>query len=495
MASKYAIETVFKAMDRVTAPVSKMQRSVGKFTKAMERGVRRVNNRLTRMAKQLRTGLLIGITALTGAMTAAGFSIKKVADRADELAKTARIIDMPIEDLQKYQFVAEQSGLKTDEMTKALELLDRQIGQAKSGTGLLITALKKTDPVLLKQLKTTKNTAQAFNLVIDALRKVKDPTIKAELAAGAFGRQGLKLINISKLSAKQLNKLKKEAEANGLITEKQAEAAEAFNDQLNSLSHTFQGIIQSALLPMMPLLKEYLANIQKWILAHRKLILGDVQKFFILLGKAVGFLVKHAKAIGIVVGAFLGLMVVLRSFILVMTAVNLIMDANPITLVVIAIAALVVGIIWAIKHWKMLERILIAILDPFHMIRDNLKSLKIVLKSVASFFIAVFDKIKSKIQGVVSFFKRILAPFKKTIDVNAKVTTKKIEPIASRGGIPQMQSGLFNMLSPQQRTAQAVNETRTTNASEVTIKDETGKAEVTKGSLGKGLVLQKSGAF
>lgn len=495
MAGRFAIDTVFKAMDRVTAPVSKMQRSVGKFTKSMERGIRRVNNRLTRMAKHLRTGLLIGITALTGAFTAAGFSIKKVADRADELAKTARIVDMPIEDLQKYQFIAEQSGLSTDELTKSLEILDKGVGQAKAGTGLLITALKKSDPVLLKQLKTTKNTAQAFNLVMKALKKIKDPMMKAELATGAFGRQGFKLINISKLSAKQLKQLNKEAEANGLITEKQAEGAEAFNDQLNSLKHTFGGIIQDALLPMMPLLKEYLASIQKFILAHRKLIITKVKTFFILVGKAVAFLVKHAKAIGIVIAAFLGLMIVLRAFIIIMTAVNLVMDANPVMLVVIAIAALVAGIIWAVKHWRMLEKVLIAILDPFHWIEKGLKLIKIVLKSVASFFIAVFDKIKSKIQGIVSFFKRILSPFKKTIDVNAKVTTKKIEPMASRGAALQMQSGLFNMLSPQQRTAQAVNETKTTNTSEVTIKDETGKAEVTKGTLSNGLTLQKSGAF
>lgn len=495
MAGRFAIDTVFKAMDRVTAPVSKMQRSVGKFTKSMERGIRRVNNRLTRMAKHLRTGLLIGITALTGAFAAAGFSIKKVADRADELAKTARIIDMPIEDLQKYQFVAEQSGLSTDELTKSLEILDKGVGQAKAGTGLLITALKKTDPVLLRQLKTTKNTAQAFNLVMKALKKIKDPMLKAELATGAFGRQGFKLINISKLSVKQLNKLKKEAEANGLITEKQAEAAEAFNDQLNSLNHTFQGIIQDSLLPMMPLLKEYLANIQKWILAHRKLIIAKVETFFKLLGKAVAFLVKHAKTIGIFVTAFLSLLVVLRAFIIVMTAVNLVMDANPVGLVVIAIAALVAGIIFAIKHWKLLKTAVMDVLDPFHMLRSSINFFKVALKSMADFFVTLFTKIESKIQGIVRFFKRILAPFKKTIDVNAKVTTHKVDSMANRAQALGMKSGLFKMLSPQQRTAQAINETKTTNTSEVTIKDETGKAEVTKGILGNGLILQKSGAF
>ncbi|MCK5344976.1 MAG: hypothetical protein KAR20_16310, partial [Candidatus Heimdallarchaeota archaeon] len=51
------------------------------------------------------------------------------------------------------------------------------------------------------------------------------------------------------------------------------------------------------------------------------------------------------------------------------------------------------------------------------------------------------------------------------------------------------------MISPQERTARSIEESRTTSTSEVTIKDQTGNAEVTGGKLGKGLSLESSGSF
>jgi len=51
------------------------------------------------------------------------------------------------------------------------------------------------------------------------------------------------------------------------------------------------------------------------------------------------------------------------------------------------------------------------------------------------------------------------------------------------------------VITPQDRTANSIEERRTINTSEVTIKDETGRAEVTKGKLGSGILLQPTGAF
>ena len=51
------------------------------------------------------------------------------------------------------------------------------------------------------------------------------------------------------------------------------------------------------------------------------------------------------------------------------------------------------------------------------------------------------------------------------------------------------------VVSPQERTARSIEEQRTTSTAEVTIRDETGRSEVTGGKLGPGLSLQPSGAF
>ena len=57
-----------------------------------------------------------------------------------------------------------------------------------------------------------------------------------------------------------------------------------------------------------------------------------------------------------------------------------------------------------------------------------------------------------------------------------------------RGTIPQI-------VSPQERIARQIDEQRTTSSAEITITDETGRAEKTSGEFGKGVTLQRSGEF
>jgi len=49
--------------------------------------------------------------------------------------------------------------------------------------------------------------------------------------------------------------------------------------------------------------------------------------------------------------------------------------------------------------------------------------------------------------------------------------------------------------SPQERIARSVEERRQTSSAEVTIRDESGRAEVTGGKMGAGVTLQPTGAF
>jgi hypothetical protein len=51
------------------------------------------------------------------------------------------------------------------------------------------------------------------------------------------------------------------------------------------------------------------------------------------------------------------------------------------------------------------------------------------------------------------------------------------------------------MITPQERIARSIEETRTTSSAEVTIKDETGRAEVIHGRLRDGINMVQSGGF
>lgn len=64
------------------------------------------------------------------------------------------------------------------------------------------------------------------------------------------------------------------------------------------------------------------------------------------------------------------------------------------------------------------------------------------------------------------------------------------QPVAAGMGAAAPQ-----VVSPQERTARSIEEQRTTSTAEVTIKDETGRAEVSAGLLGRNIQMSRTGAF
>ncbi len=78
MAGRFSIEAVIKAVDRVSAPVTRMGNRVNKATRKMAAGVQRFNARMRTMAKTAATAfgafgvagaMLLAKVALTGLIT------------------------------------------------------------------------------------------------------------------------------------------------------------------------------------------------------------------------------------------------------------------------------------------------------------------------------------------------------------------------------------------------------------------------------------------
>ena len=78
MAGRFSVEAIFKAVDRITAPVTRMQNRVGKFTRSMDRGLKRVNRTLDKTVAKVKKGARamafagVGLGAVFANITNAG---------------------------------------------------------------------------------------------------------------------------------------------------------------------------------------------------------------------------------------------------------------------------------------------------------------------------------------------------------------------------------------------------------------------------------------
>ena len=100
----------------------------------------------------------------------------------------------------------------------------------------------------------------------------------------------------------------------------------------------------------------------------------------------------------------------LKLFRAIMIGVNAVLFANPIGLVIAAVAALATGVYFAIKHWDSLKCILMSVYD-----------------FMKSSFITVIDGVKNAVLSLIAPVKNVYEWFVKLLGIQDETTSKKIE--------------------------------------------------------------------
>lgn len=554
MAKKFKISTIFKGEDKLSKSISKIQRKMMKFTRMARRGLKKVDRVTSKLVRTMGKGLKVAGIAAAAGIVAAGIAIQKTTKSMDDLAKTTRRLDFDIEAFQEWKFAAAQSGVSTDKFNTSLDKFAKTIGEAKLGQGTLTTLLRRNNKPLLEQLKNTKNTSEAFEIYIEAMRKIEDPTKRVALGMLAFGRSGASMANLAGASAEEIKKLRKEMQENGVVTLDQAKAAEKYNDTINSLSMSLKGLLVEAIAPILPYLIDLGKNTRKWIIDNKELIKIKVKEFisaiingikriingitelnkkydllkiigdaFRFIGEAIKFVFKHGKTIAIVAGIILTIAAAVKVLTGVLTLVNLVIAANPMVLIIAGIVtAITLAAALIIRNWDWIMENLESLKVGFIQIWDDMKAAFIsVWEGIKSFFGSVWEGIKEIFDSSIGWiiFGPIGALIKAITTIkdnwssiksffgfgdNAKIKVPGIDVVNKNSNDNefytnerQPQSSPLQMVSPSERTSRSIEERNlsTTNKSEVTIKDESGRARVTKGKLGEGLKLQESGAF
>jgi len=64
MAGRFTVEAVFKAIDKITAPVTRMQNKVGKFSRGFKKGMKSVDRGLTNVIGSMKKFAIVGAVGL-----------------------------------------------------------------------------------------------------------------------------------------------------------------------------------------------------------------------------------------------------------------------------------------------------------------------------------------------------------------------------------------------------------------------------------------------
>ncbi len=196
-----------------------------------------------------------GLVAAAGLFAAfEGFEqVRKAAEEIGSLKVNADKLGIPVEDLQRWQFIAAQSHVSNEQLEQSFEGLSVTLGKLKSGIRdqrirPFLDELGISDADIAK----AHNAADLMDLLIAKMGKIQDPGERAQIA-DAFGMESALPI-LSKTRA-EIQGMSDDFSKNAhVISGEQAEAIERQNQALERAHALMHDQIRADLLDLAPLI-------------------------------------------------------------------------------------------------------------------------------------------------------------------------------------------------------------------------------------------------
>lgn len=227
-------------------------------------------------------------TALVGAGAAAGiFGIaNSTATLGDQVAKTGDKIGIALGPFQELRYAAERSGVSTEKFDSSLERFVKRMGEATQGTG---AARKAYEELGLSAEDLAKLTPEkSLEVVADRLSSVENQSQRVAIAAQLFGREGVAMVNMMKDGSAGLQALRKDARATGYVLgEQAARDAEAFKDALLDAQLGMAGMKNTIGAELMPAITDMMGDLSAWMRENRDQVSAFASNFGTKLKNAI----------------------------------------------------------------------------------------------------------------------------------------------------------------------------------------------------------------
>lgn len=244
-----------------------------------------------------------------GGLAAIGTSLlaitKTTATAYDQIGKFAQQTGLTTEFLSKMNVAANFADVNINTMNKSVERLQVTIGEAAKGIGLGKDTLQAFGIELHKDNGILKTAEDILPELADKFRAMGSATERTEAAQKLFGQRGIEMIKILKDGSEGLAKYSEEAEAMGLVVDKQAAAnAAKFNDALYKVKGTLTGLKNEIGERVMPIITGLAEKFSSFVKNNRDKIIDFGNTTLQVMN---GIVEKMAYGVGILVDSWRGL--------------------------------------------------------------------------------------------------------------------------------------------------------------------------------------------
>jgi hypothetical protein len=401
-----------------------------KAKKQLENLGNETNKTNTKFGK-LKSGLLkatVGFTAVATASVLVAKRIKKLVDATakygDEIDKNSQKMNISAENYQKWDYVLQRNGSSISALKTGMKTLTTQIESGGAAFDKLGIKTKNADGSF-------RDTNDILNESLTALAGVKDETERAALASELFGkRTAQELLPTLNSGADGIEELQQRAEDLGFIMSDEAvKACADYEDAMLDVDMATTGLKNGLTVGFAELITPYADNIAEAIGRITEKVNELVPKVEEFLGNAISWITENSTALKIIGAVILTVVVAIKTVIAAINAytfatkvaaaaqaaLNLVMSANPIGLVVIAIAALVAAVVIAYKNSEKFR-------NAVNKLWSNIKAGAAVAK-------AAFESFKAGVVAALERVKSIIETVKKKWEDFKSAISKKVKAV------------------------------------------------------------------
>ena len=308
--------------------------------------VQTLGDNAVKMGKAVAVGAGVAVAGLFGIAT-------KAAESTDRIDKMSAKLGLSISGFQEWDYILGQNGISIDSMQGGLKTLTNMYDDLGKGSKGATESFGRLG-LSMDNLK-GKTQEEVFAIVVEKLQGVTNESERAAIANDLLGRSGSELAPLLNAGAEATENLRQRAYDLGLVMGDDAvQAGVVFGDTMDDLKKSFGVVVAQVGVEVMPIFQK----LMNWILENMPTIKDVVSKVLNGIADVIKWVSDNASwlvpILAGLLGAFIAFQVVsaiaglftmfagvLTGASSAMAILNLVMLANPIGVVALAIGALI----------------------------------------------------------------------------------------------------------------------------------------------------------
>lgn len=464
---------IFSLYGSIFIDNEKANKSIDETT---EKGKKSSSSFVEGLGNVVKTGAKMA-TAVVGATTAAVTGLTamatKTADTADTFDKASLRTGLQVEELQRLNYAAGQSGVEMSVLEKSAKKLNDRLGEVSEGNSTTIGMFDKLGVAVKDSNGNMKSSTEVYDEVLMKLADMGDTAEATAIGTDLFGKAFTDMKPLLAAGSEGIEELKNRADELGIVMSEDAvSAGVVFGDTMSDIKQSLGGAfnsIMSSLIPVlqqvadmiinnMPLIQSLIGQLAPVLTQMLQAILPPfMQLAQSLLPIIIDLINKLLPPISQIIQAILPVIIQLIDMLLppILQIVDMILPLlisliEPLLPLLQPILNLLQPFIdLLVILLKPLTELLNMILPPLIQLFSNiiqaiLPALQNILGSVASVlsnvFGGAFERINSIVGGVINVFKNIMDFIKNVFTGNWKAAWENVKNIFSN-----IASGLGNI--------------------------------------------------